>query len=70
MSGEPFSRINTVPTDADVAQNIRDEIRPVLEQLAAILNRGKAHGLIVSFTMQQDQYGRATVTEPSIVRPL
>ena len=64
---------NVIPlrTDAVAAKSIRDELMPLLESVCEIMARAKADGLMVSWTLQPDSFGRKfRVTEISIVKPL
>jgi hypothetical protein len=62
--------IEKARTDAMRAQEIRDQLAPLLAQVCAILNQARADGLIVSFNLGLDMYGRSRVQDMSIVRPL
>ena len=64
-----LSVVGGVP-DTVKAENYRLELRPILEQAAEVLNRAKADGLVISFSINPDQYGRYRVTEIGIVKPL
>lgn len=58
-------------TDAYVAQELRDEISPLLDQVCVVMAKAKAAGLMLSWTIQQDSFGRHyRVTEIAIVKPL
>lgn len=58
-------------TDAYVAQELRDELTPLLDRVCEILAKAKASGLQVAFNIQPDSFGRRfRVVEISIVKPL
>lgn len=56
--------------DVAAAQTVRDELAPLLKAVCDIFDRAKAQGLIVSFNIATDQYGRTKVNDVSVVRPL
>lgn len=56
--------------DVDLARKARDEIRPVLEEVARIMNDYQVHGLVIGFAFGSDQFGRRFVGEISVARPL
>ena len=57
-------------SDADKAAAYRNELKPLLDQVCAIFNRGRAEGLIINFSIAGDQYGRSKVMAIDIVKPL
>jgi len=57
-------------TDASRAESYRRRLGPLLLDLAAIMNEAKADGLVVSFQVAQDQYGRYVAPPVSVVKPL
>jgi len=57
-------------TDATKADSYRAELRPILEQAGKIMDRAKADGLVVSWNLSPDQYGRMRVADISVVKPL
>jgi hypothetical protein len=59
-----------LPTDQAIAAEIRAELAPLLDHVAAIMNRGQSHGLKVGFSIGLDQYGRHRPTPIDITRPL
>ena len=58
------------PTAAQRAEAYREECRPLLEELAQIIQRARADGLIIGFNVAPDQYGRMKVGEISVTKPL
>ncbi len=57
-------------TDAVVAHETREELSVVLREACAIMNRARAAGLTVNFSLPMDQHGRHIVSDISIVKPL
>jgi hypothetical protein len=41
-----------------------------LQELCDIINKAKSYGLVVSFNLSPDAYGRTRVADLSIVKPL
>jgi hypothetical protein len=62
--------VTTIPTDAALAAEVRAELPPLLEQVCAVINRARAHGLIVGFNCNVDQYGRHRPSAIDVTRPL
>ncbi len=64
--------ISIVPgkTDVDLAASYRAELTRALSPIAEILDRAKADGLSISFSVAPDQYGRFVLKEISVVKPL
>ncbi len=69
MSAEIVS-INPAKTDPEKAAQIRAMLTPVLEQVCAIVGDARANGLIVSFNIAPDQFGRVKVQALDITKPL
>ena len=59
-----------VVTDAVLAQAIRDEITPLLEQICTICTKARKDGLTVGFNLGFDEYGRQRITSLNITKPL
>lgn len=58
-------------TDAEKAKAYREEIRPLLEQVGAIVERARrTDGLIIQFSMGADSFGREQVTGLNVTKPL
>jgi hypothetical protein len=63
--------VTTLRTDAVVAQEIRDQLSPLLDQVCSIMAQAKADGLIVAWNIQPDSFGRKfSVVEIAITKPL
>lgn len=60
----------TGKTDAEKAATYRAELMPILEKVAGVLNRARAEGLIVGFSVNADQYGRHRIQVIDVTRPL
>lgn len=63
-------QLTTNATDKDKAEAIRAEIRPILEQACAIIQRAKGDGLVVGFSLAPDQFGIQRVGDISVTKPL
>lgn len=59
-----------VPTDKERADAIRTKLQPLLEQLVATFNDAERDGLIVTFNIGRNQYGRHAVQNIAISKPL
>jgi hypothetical protein len=57
-------------TDAEKAAKIRADITPILEQVCAVVGAARAEGMIVSFNIAPDQFGRVKVQALDITKPL
>jgi hypothetical protein len=62
--------VTTIPTDAALAAEVRADMLPLLEQICVILNRARAHGLMIGFNCNVDQYGRHRPSMVDVQRPL
>lgn len=64
--------LHVVPskTDEDLAREVREELRPLLEDACEVMNRAIAHGLDVTFMVNRDQHGRMRIASITVVRPL
>lgn len=62
--------LGSVQTDADAAREIRTEMRPLLDKFVEIMNRAKARGFTVNFTIGTDPYGRHVAPDVTVVKPL
>jgi hypothetical protein len=68
--------VENVPTlvpsrsDADLAEEFRAEMRPILDQLVALQNRAARAGLQVGCAIVRDQFGRFFVQTIEVVKPL
>lgn len=70
MSAGAHDNVERLRTDAVMAQDIRETLEPLVTKICQIMDDAKRHGLIVSFNIASDQYGRTKVVEINIVRPL
>lgn len=57
-------------TDAEIADEIRRELRPALEEIAAVFMMARRHGLNVAFQIEWDSFGRAVVGGINVTKPL
>lgn len=63
--------VHELRTDAVIAKELRDQLSPLLDQMCSIMSNAKADGYGVSWTIQQDSFGRNfRVTEIAVVKPL
>jgi len=62
--------IERIPTDGMRAEEIRTAMQKPLTEICEIVNRAKSFGLVVSFNISPDAYGRTRVADLSIVKPL
>jgi hypothetical protein len=58
------------PSDADKAKYYRDQLRPLLQACADILNDAGHSGIVIGFNVPRDQFGRHVVGEITVTRPL
>lgn len=56
--------------DAERATDYRTRLRPLLEQVAAIVYEARKEGFIVGFALAPDQYGRTQVGNIDVTKPL
>lgn len=57
-------------SDAQIAEEIRSELRPHLELVCDILNRSRRVGMMTSWNLGPNQYGQFAVIEIAIVKPI
>lgn len=57
-------------SDAERAQRLRADLEGPLAKVIEVVNEARRDGLVVSFNIGPDAYGRIVVKELSIVRPL
>lgn len=57
-------------TDAEKASQIRADLLPILEQVCAVVGKARGEGMIVSFNIAPDQFGRVKVQALDITKPL
>lgn len=57
-------------TEAVIAQELRDEIAPLLVDICRVMAKARAAGLTLNFNIAPDQFGRHRAPEVSIVKPL
>ena len=63
------TRLTPTKPDSEVAAELRAELMPILKQVCDILDRARASGLNIGYSITPDQYGRhAAVIQ--IVKPL
>jgi hypothetical protein len=56
--------------DEDIAAELRAELRPLLESVAAIQNRATKHGLQIGWQLARDAFGRNFVQSIEVIKPL
>lgn len=64
------TNVERLKTDSSVAQDLRQDILPLLNGVCAVMDRARAQGLKVGFNVSQDNFGRHRVTDIEIVKPL
>ena len=69
MSIEPVARVTSRP-DADVARELREELRPLLDQVLAVQNKAQRAGLQLGFQIARDNFGRNFVQTIEVIKPL
>lgn len=57
-------------TDAEIADEIRRELRPALEEVASVFMMARRHGLNVGFAIEWDSFGRAVIGSINVTKPL
>lgn len=57
-------------TDAETAAELREALKVCLNDAAKIMERARAAGLVVSWNIGPDSFGRFRVNDINIVRPL
>lgn len=58
------------PTDAEKAKKYRDEVRPILDQVCALIDTARRDGLEISFGLGPNQFGKQVVQNLGVVKPL
>lgn len=53
-----FPKLGAVPTDADRASLMRQDILAHLDVIAEIMNKADRDNFVIAFSMNRDQYGR------------
>lgn len=57
-------------SDKERAEQLRGQLRPLLEQACEIISDARRDGLVVTFNLGPDQYGNQRVSALDILRPL
>lgn len=77
LSDSPNVVFSNVPSlvpltkpDKEVADGIRADLAPILEQACEVLNRARAAGMVTNWSIAPDQFGRLRLTEISVMKPL
>jgi hypothetical protein len=67
--GEPVALVPGKP-DPELAAELRADLRPLLEQIAAIMSKARRNGLNVAWAITWDQFGRPVIQTIDVMRPL
>lgn len=70
MNDSNIAAIATGKTDIQRAEEYRAELLPLLQKVCEVLDRSRRDGLVVSFNLTPDQYGRQAAGPIGVVRPL
>jgi hypothetical protein len=62
--------VTDLKTDKQKADDYRSRIVAALADACKLMDEAKANGLIIAFGLNPDQYGRTTVQNLTIVKPL
>lgn len=62
--------ITELRTEKQKADDYRTQIVAALADACEIMNRARADGLVISFNLGPDQYGRTSVQNLGVVKPL
>lgn len=57
-------------SDADKATAYKESVRPLLMQVAKLVEEARKDGMVITFGMGQDQFGREAITYLNVVKPL
>jgi hypothetical protein len=57
-------------SDSEIAADIRSEAAPHFEALCKLMDRARFNGMNLNFSFVPDGYGRHTVTNLTITKPL
>lgn len=66
---EAVAKTETLRTDSVKADEIRAKLTPLLTDVGLIFDKAIGDGLIVSFSINRDQFGRSKA-EVTITKPL
>lgn len=69
-NNETVAYMDAKPTDKERAEQLRGQLRPLLEQACDLITGARREGLVITFGLGPDQYGIQRVTSLDILRPL
>ncbi len=70
MTEEPIQLNASRVTDADKAKAYREELVPLLEQVAAIVTRASRDGIRIGFSINPDQFGVQRIAQLDMMKSL
>lgn len=62
--------VTELKTDKQKADDYRAQIIAALGDACEIMNKARADGMVISFNLGPDQYGRTSVQNLGVVKPL
>lgn len=57
-------------SDKDRAEQLRTQLRPLLDQACDLITQARREGLVITFNLGPDQYGIQRVAALDILKPL
>lgn len=57
-------------TDAVIAQELRDQLRPLLEQICAKMDRSRAEGMQLGWSITMNGFGKSVISEITVMKLL
>lgn len=57
-------------SDVERAADLRAKVRPLLEQVCAVLGEANRDGMVIVFNLAPDQFGRQSIQNLTVHKPL
>jgi hypothetical protein len=70
MAEERIASVATLKTEAMIAQEIKDALRPVAQSVAEIMEKAARHGMMPQYNITQNQFGKFVVSEITITKQI
>lgn len=67
---EAVMSIVAAKTDAQIAAELRADLATAAAQVIAVVERAKTAGLCITFNIGPDNYGRTSLKDVAVVKPL
>lgn len=70
MAEDHLKSVTTLKTEADLAREIKDELRPLAERVAIVMEKAARLGMQPNYTITPNAFGKFIVSEITVMKQI